>query len=416
MDNDELEKEISDNVSDDSVDVDSKNQNIDEDLDNETFTYSIDNNNVNNDYNKNSYDDRKSFIYIIVGICILLFIIILLVFFVNKGGSKASSYSDIESKMISGAKKYYEKNSDLLPILDNSSVSVSTDVLIENSFLKPFSELLDNADSCSGHVTVFKSEDDYVYFPYLNCGSDYESLKLSDKIVSSGVVTSGDGLYKINDEYVYRGEYPNNYVKFDGKSWRIVKVNSDGSIKLIYTDKNIEKNVWDDRYNSSRESYAGINDFRVSRILDYLNDSYENNTYVSNSNKDLLVKHDWCIGKISQNDAPINSLNLCSDIYSDSYIGLLTVGEVLVPSIADNCVNLYDIECTNYNYFFNISSGWTLNASSDKSYIVFSSSGGSVSYKNASYNGNITPVININSNVLYKDGIGTQDDPYVIGD
>ena len=124
----------------------------------------------------------------------------------------------------------------------------------------------------------------------------------------------------------------------------------------------------------------------------------------------------WCIGKISQTDAAIANINVCDDVYDDLYIGLVRVDEVLLPSIADNCVNLYDIECTNYNYFFNINVGWTLNTSSDKSYVVFSSNGGAISYKNASVDSNIRPVININSNILYKSGDGTQSNPYVIGD
>ena len=405
----QVENDTSENK---SVDINE----VEEELNEETFTYTIDNNNVNNDYNKVNYNDKKSLIYIVIGILILVLIIGLLVFFANRNKSKNVDYSEIESKMVSAAKKYYEKNNDLLPVLDDSLISVSVDTLIENSFLKPFSELVEDGVSCSGYVSVSKGNTDYVYFPYLNCGEVYESSILSNKIISNGVVNVGEGLYKYSDEYVFRGEYPNNYVKFDDKEWRIIKINSDGSIKLIYTDKKVEKTLWDDRYNSSREGYVGINDFRVSRILDYLKDAYENDVFVSKKNKNLLVKHDWCIGKISQTDAAIANINVCDDVYDDLYIGLVRVDEVLLPSIADNCVNLYDIECTNYNYFFNINVGWTLNTSSDKSYVVFSSNGGAISYKNASVDSNIRPVININSNILYKSGDGTQSNPYVIGD
>ena len=50
----------------------------------------------------------------------------------------------------------------------------------------------------------------------------------------------------------------------------------------------------------------------------------------------------------------------------------------------------------------------------DNTYSVFSSNGGAVSFKNASTSGYIRPVINLNSNILYKSGTGTSDDPYVI--
>lgn len=400
---------------DEEVDsLDSENSLETDDLDNETFTYKVDNNNISNDYNQSNYSDNKSYIYIIVGVLVLFSVIFILVLIAN-GKSKSSSYSDIEKRMVSAAKKYYEKNSDLLPISDDSSVSVSTDTLINNSFLKPFSEMVDDGVNCSGDVNVFKNSDDYSYFPYLNCGQEYVSERVSDRIIQN-VVTSGDGLYKVNDEYIYKGEFPDNYVNFDGKEWRILRVNSDGSIRLISTEKKVDKTVWDDRYNSDKESYVGINSFEVSRIIDYLKKAYTDNAYVSNLNSNLLVKKDWCIGKVPENDSLIDSLDLCSDVYSDMYIGLVNVDEVLIPSLASNCDSLYDIECTNYNYFFNINVGWTLNASKDRSYVVFSSNGGSLSNKNASTTDYIRPVININGNVLYSGGTGTQSDPYLIGD
>lgn len=406
MNNDELEKK------NDEV-LDSKSEIIENDEgsnDDDSFVYRVDNN-----LNDNNYDNNKSFLYIAIGVIILILIIVLLILFANSRSNKKTGYSNVESKMVSAAKKYYNDNTNMLPANDDS-VSISIESLVENNYLKPISEMISEGVSCSGYVSVFRHSDDYVYFPYLNCGSEYESKRLTNKIIEDSIVSSGDGLYKNGNEYIFKGEYPNNFVKFDDKEWRIVKINSDGSLKLLYTEKKVEKRVWDDRYNSSKESYVGINDFSVSRILDYLKDSYENETYVSKKNMDLLVKHSWCIGKFSSENIPINSMDVCSETYDDLYIGLLSADEVLVPSLSTGCINLYDAECTNYNYFFSINTGWTLNSSSDKSYIVFSSNGGSVSSKNASLTSNVRPVVNVNSNVLYSSGNGTESDPYIIGD
>ena len=410
MDNkDELEKDVEvSNENDETV------EELDNELDNESFTYRIDNNNVSNDYNKNYSNQNKSVLYIIIGVLILIFIICLLIFVANRGKSKTESYSKVEDHMVSAAKSYYKKYVDSLPNIDGGSVSVSAETLIETSFLKPFSELIGEGATCSGYVKVYRVNDDYSYFPYLNCSGEYESLTLSKKITSS-IVSSGDGLYSYGDRYIYRGEYPNNYLKFNDKTWRIIGVNNDGSIKIIYADKKIDRNSWDDRFNSDKDSYYGINDFHVSRLLQYLNNVYDLNTYVSKSNKNLLVKHDWCVGKVSQDGALISSLNLCSDVYSDLYIGVVQIDDVLLPSLDSKCINIYDTECTNYNYFFSINSGWTLNASSDNTYTAFISNGGSISYKRASNEGYVRPVINLNSNILYKSGTGTSDDPYIIG-
>lgn len=403
MEDEKIEKneEVEENVDNE--------ESLDNELDGETFTYTVDNNNLTNDY-KGSSDD-KSIVYILIGVVILVFIIICLVLFANKG-KDGNSFADVESSMVSAAKDYYKKHSDLLPVSDY--VTVSSDTLIHESFLKPFSEMVSDDENCSGYVNVYSVDDDYAYFPYLKCSS-YESLKLSKKIVDDNSVTTGDGLYNMNGSYIFRGEYPKNFVKFNNKSWRIIGLNADGSIRLIYNDKKVDKNVWDDRYNNEKGSYYGINNFRVSRILEALNEMYTSGEIVSDSNKTYLVKQNWCIGKLPIDDAPISSLNLCNETYSDLYIGVVKVDDVLLSSLDSNCKNLYDISCTNYNYFYEINVGWTLNASSSNSYVVFGAGAGEVFYRNASNSNYIRPVINLNSNVLYGSGDGTSENPYVIG-
>lgn len=392
--------------------VEETEEELDELDDNEEFTYTVDNNNINNDYKKNY--EKNSSIYILVGFVILLIIIITLVVVVNKKEKKASGYTDVESRLVSAAKKYYEKYPEQLPQM-SVPTSIDAEKLIENSYLKPFSEMVDEGVECTGHVKIYKNDDNYAYFPYLNCGTNYKSTKLSDKIKEDNLVTDGAGLYKINNEYIYRGEYPNNYVKFNNETWRIVKINDDGSIKLISINKKPEKTIWDDRYNNERNGNTGKNDFTVSRILEELKKSYEENKYVSKDNKELLIKENWCIGKTEEVDTPIGNLNLCNDIYEDLYIGLLTIDEILIPSLDENCKNIFDGACTNYNYFTEINVGWTLTTGQDKTHTVFSGNQGSIAVKTASAMNNIRPVININPDTLYKSGDGTEKTPYIIG-
>ena len=71
---------------------------------------------------------------------------------------------------------------------------------------------------------------------------DTQEKTLATAIMEQGVVTSGDGLYvstATNDgrpTYYYRGAVENNYVDFAGLTWRVVRVNEDGSIRLITYD------------------------------------------------------------------------------------------------------------------------------------------------------------------------------------
>ena len=381
--------------------------------DHEEFTYTIDNNNINNDYNKD-LDEKKTYIYIMIGFSILVVIIIILILLVNGSKKGTDNYSQIESKLVAGAKNYYEKYPDKLPTIDGNKESVTAETLIENSYLKPFSEMTKEKTSCTGYVDVYKNGESYAYFPFLNCGTTYKSKKLSEKIIEENTTTTGDGIYNINGEYIFRGEYPNNYLKFNNEMWQIIKINKDGSIKVILTESKMEKVVWDDRYNNDKNGYFGINNFRISRILEKLNEIYDNNTYINEENKKLLVKQDWCIGKISADSTPISQLNVCGDIFNSSYIGLINVEEILQPSLDTSCQNSFDISCTNYNYFNIINTGWTLNANEINSYMVYTSDGGAISNRNASTTSIIRPVININGDVLFESGEGTKEKPYII--
>lgn len=380
----------------------------------ETFTYQIDNNNVGG--SSKEYNEKNSFIYILIGFVALFLIILILIFVSNKTESKNLGYEKIETKLVDAAKKYYNNNEDKLPVMEENSTKITSEKLIETGYLKPLNEMTKENISCDGHVEVYKQGEDYVYFPYLECGDKYKSISLTEKLKEDSLTTEKDGLYSVENEYVFKGDEPNNNVKFDGSKWKIIKINEDGSIKLIYNEKKLDKVVWDDRYNSDVKGYTGKNDFRISRMLEYLTESYDNNKYVSKTNKKYLVKHNWCIGKITDSDVSITNLNPCSDIYSDLYIGLARADEILEASIENECKTIFNTACTNYNYFFDIDSGWTLNAIQEKTDRVMYSSHGTIYNKKASDYSTIRPVININSNVLYASGEGTEANPYTIGE
>jgi hypothetical protein len=56
----------------------------------------------------------------------------------------------------------------------------------------------------------------------------------------SNVATTDEGVYKVEDgmyggySYYWRGAVTSNYVKFGGFCWRIIRINGDGSMRLIY--------------------------------------------------------------------------------------------------------------------------------------------------------------------------------------
>ncbi|MCI9281250.1 MAG: hypothetical protein HFI49_03215 [Bacilli bacterium] len=56
----------------------------------------------------------------------------------------------------------------------------------------------------------------------------------------ANAATTDEGVYKVSDgmyggySYYWRGAVTNNYVKFGGFCWRIIRINGDGSMRLIY--------------------------------------------------------------------------------------------------------------------------------------------------------------------------------------
>ncbi len=59
-----------------------------------------------------------------------------------------------------------------------------------------------------------------------------------EKSESTSLSTEDSGIYSMEDDYgmsyYYRGSVENNYVKFAGLYWRIIRVNGDGSIRMLY--------------------------------------------------------------------------------------------------------------------------------------------------------------------------------------
>ena len=70
----------------------------------------------------------------------------------------------------------------------------------------------------------------------------------------TAVATTNEGIYETQDDYgttyFFRGAADNNYVEFAGYYWRVVRINGDGSIRMIYDGTSAHANGEDniDRY------------------------------------------------------------------------------------------------------------------------------------------------------------------------
>ena len=272
--------------------------------------------------------------------------------------------------------------------------------------------------------------------------------------------------------YYYAGNTTNNWVKFAGYYWRIIRTNADGSIRMLYSGTshdttsgyiNSTTYAFNTSYNSPK--YVGYmygeNDDTLANARTNTNNSTIktaiDNWYASNMTsytKYLSTTAVYCndrteqtsgtynIGskfgyapraRVNTNYAPTYDCTETSDAFSGSNtsakltypIALMTVDEIMRAGGKDRT----SLTSPYAWYYLNSANGsitgdtvWQLLSPCDwgGSYaFVFvvrgSSSPSSLSNGyGVSYSGGVRPVISLKSDVLYKSGDGSAESPYEI--
>ena len=243
------------------------------------------------------------------------------------------------------------------------------------------------------------------------------NISFEPKTPLGQATTDIEGLIKKDEEsgtsYYFRGNVKNNWVKFADVYWRIVKINPDGSVKLV-----------SDRFLREIGSYTAPNssryEFKYSNALEMLNKYYEEEL---TPYADYIAKSDFC--NEFTLDADGNQYTVYNRIMVDKIItfeclntvyrgniGLLTLDEVIAAGAP--------IEGKNSNYYlYNAAyeTGYYTMTSAKKGYYPFliDKDGSVKSDSSGTLNRGIRPVINIAKNVVFT-GIGTSDNPYVLSE
>ncbi len=362
-------------------------------------------------------DSKKKKMYIILGSvvgAIVLLIMIVAIFFLLQ--NRSLSYSQMEERLLEAGQRYYALHKELLPKEDGETATVDASTLVQEELIKSFVDMTkDENTSCNGSATVTNTRGEYYYTSYISCGEAYETELLTAHIKDQlGVLTQDQsGLYELNNEYVYRGERPQNILHFAGVDWRIIKVDKDGYIMLLLQDDKIDRSVWDDRYNVDTNGNEGINDYEKSRIRTTVNNFY--NDYFTDNEKKLIASHSICIGMRNSDTTSLDGSTECSKLLENEAIGLIPAYDVMNASLDSTC-KPESKTCQNYNYLGRIFSQgwWTVTANSRISSFVYIINRGVPDPVNAFTFGDVRPVIYLQQNVQYKSGIGTLEDPYLI--
>lgn len=372
------------------------------------------------------YIKDKSY-YLLGGIVVVIILLII----INACSNGSGGYDKIEQKMVNAAKSYYASHEKNLPKEENGTVKVTINTLIEAELLKEVKDPNNKDQDCSGYVEVTKVGKEYSYTPFLVCKGNYEPKYLTDIIKESKQDEYGNGVYEMGGEYVYRGDDVKNYVSFNNQLWRIVKIDSEGDIKLVSAYHSEDYYSWDDSYNSEKKSDVGnTTDYLHTNIRKSLNSYYKSN--FSKDEKAKMVSKNLCIGKYNVGESLIDedlsddltvefsTEKECSAIKENEKVGLLVASDYKNASLDSGCTKLDSNECTNRNYLYlneddekSEINTWLLNSSSRNTYQVLYLDQ-TLDILNASSSKYVNYVIYLNDKVITLNGKGTYKNPYIV--
>lgn len=291
---------------------------------------------------------------------------------------------------------------------------VQDNLLIQSGDTQNFTLTVTNNTSTTFKLEIEKIDDveEYFYMTLLNQNEVVDAVTT----VGSEVVSTNEGLIASSDDdgatYYFRGAVTNNYVTFAGLTWRIVRINGDGSVRLILDDitdtlANYNSDMEDYEDTSHTDLFTSLESFYDSNLSNY--DSYIANTrFCSEVGKTDTTYNAYT--RIVTNEIP--TFNCLGERFT-SKIGLLTVDEVVFAG------GLYGEENLEY-YLYNEEIDnlwWTLSLSKedDDTFYPFlvNEKGEIVDNVSGSLYRGFRPVISLNRNVLVS-GSGTIDDPYVV--
>lgn len=290
--------------------------------------------------------------------------------------------------------------------------------------------------------------------------TSYNYITLADYYSSTDDSEStGSGLYKSTDDdgdsYYFRGNV-NNYVSFANQLWRVIRVNGDGTIRLLYNtdiNKSAFNNVNDDeKYSGYTYDNANVctKENPCSSSFDAKNNLFVNNMNMTNSDVKTYLEN-WYISNLKLYDNYISLDSYCNDttyvvsgnnyyygaydriykqyqpslkcpdtsqLYGGNYklkIGLMTADEANYAGL-----NMKTPHATNNNYLYYSSnwwfmtSGWKYITSSATSTAGLNTTIGITPQIFVAYTFYVRPVINLKSNTLITSGDGSLSNPYVI--
>ena len=337
-------------------------------------------------------------------------------------------YSSLSKDKITDEIDAYGKKSIRLVITNNTEEIKYLKIATNSGFSHNTLELKNNITN--------EYEDNFLQSLIFNNYEGMSNIKVVNNEIFKNINNEEENnLYKTLDDqgfsYYLRGTPLNNNIVFANMLWKIIRINGDGSIRLIYNKTCVDElcneliedetnvSLFNENYNDKK--YVSYKEEDNSNIKTHLDLWYKE--YIEDKEYDnYLTKTSLCIDTSSEDNITYGTKtrletnktpNLrCKDSEDKSYIikenvGLLSADEASLAGLKFNTPN-------NNNYLKTDYSWWTLSPYSfdeNIAYVMYISNEGTLFKTKVNNVHNLRPVISLKNSVKVT-GLGTEEDPY----
>ncbi len=354
---------------------------------------------------------------IMIGVSAGFVLIIVILFIASSCQQQIKDFNSYEKEMIKVAKLHFKSHEDELPTEDKQTSEYTLKEMIENKEITDYVKAFkDESLKCEGSVTVTNNNGYQLYTTELDCGEKYASKTLREKIIEDNLVESGQGLYEVGNEYVFKGNRINNYVTFNGETYRIISIAENGNLNLLQ-EKTENNCTWDNHYNTELNQY-GLNIYyqepeKPSTINECIKKIYKKD--ITDESKAYIATQTSCFGARSKDDITKDGSSECSAYKENEPVSLLAAYEYIRASIDDNCINIASKSCANYNWIKdNKNITFLITPDNSRSDFVYYKSSNGLSTTTVTNTMYTLIKVQIDRKVNYTKGSGTQEDPYII--
>ncbi len=218
----------------------------------------------------------------------------------------------------------------------------------------------------------------------------FETLVQDKSINFENIATTNEGIFKLDDNdgtsYYYRGAVDNNYVNLAGLNFRIVRLNGDGSLRIVY-DGNDTPTVFPSVEDNNSNINVILNEWYQENIVKKGYDKYISTTSFCSDTKDTI-------------SSPVFT---CSNAINKK-VGLLSLDELIAGGHILNTPNMT-------SYLYSDSVYWLGTFKDENNMYVLNN--GSIMYQDIKSEAKLKPVINVAKEFVDSmGGNGTKDNPY----